>query len=131
MTSGNFRPPRNRRRLLAGEVAPFGIKVLIVEPGAFRTGFNRAGAHLLSAALPAYDGIVGSLRARVVDSDGRQPGDPAKAAAAILAALDAEQAPLRLPLGDDSADAISARMERDRTEFAAWEALARSCGIDE
>ena len=71
---------------LAAEVAPLGIKVLIVEPGAFRTGFAGGGALRQSAPLDAYEETVGPVRAGLPDSDGKQPGDPAKAAAAILTA---------------------------------------------
>ncbi|XVQ08895.1 oxidoreductase [Spirillospora sp. CA-255316] len=110
---------------LAAEVAPFGIKVLVVEPGAFRTAFAGERALLQSAALPAYEASVGPVRSDLPSTDGKQPGDPAKAAAAILRALDAEETPLRLPLGNDAADAVSASLERARAEFAAWEDVAR------
>ncbi|MFJ5677983.1 oxidoreductase [Streptomyces sp. NPDC093097] len=115
---------------LAAEVAPLGIKVMIVEPGAFRTGFAGPGALHQSAALPAYAETVGPVRASLTDSDGRQPGDPAKAAAAILTALDAEDTPLRLLLGSDAADAVSAHLAGARAEFAAWEKLTRSTDFD-
>ncbi|GIH18518.1 oxidoreductase [Rugosimonospora africana] len=114
---------------LAAEVAPFGIKVLIVEPGAFRTGFNTAGSLLRSQPIDAYADSVGAVAANLDADDGRQPGDPAKAAAAILAALDAEPIPLRLPLGDDAADAIAASLERNQAEFVAWEPTARAVGF--
>ncbi|MFF0310824.1 SDR family NAD(P)-dependent oxidoreductase [Streptosporangium sp. NPDC004379] len=114
---------------LAQEVAQFGIKVLVVEPGAFRTGFAGGGALLQSAVIPAYETVVGPVRSGLPESDGRQPGDPAKAAA-VLAALDAEETPLRLPLGDDAADAIAASLENARAEFAAWEKVARGTGFD-
>jgi hypothetical protein len=55
-----------------------------------------------SARIPAYDNTVGPTRAMVKGIDGTQPGDPAKAAAAILTALAADTTPLRLPLGDDA-----------------------------
>ncbi|AIA01055.1 oxidoreductase [Streptomyces noursei] len=115
---------------LAAEVAPLGIKVLIVEPGAFRTGFAAAGTLRRSAALPAYEETVGPVRASLAASDGEQPGDPAKAAAALLTALDAEHTPLRLPLGNDAADALSAHWDGSRAEFAAWEELSRSTDFD-
>jgi hypothetical protein len=57
--------------------------------------------------------------------DGTQPGDPAKAAAAILTALDAGQTPLRLPLGDDAVDAILGHLDAVRAEIATWEKTAR------
>ncbi|GAA4608842.1 oxidoreductase [Actinoallomurus liliacearum] len=115
---------------LAQEVAPFGIKVLIVEPGAFRTAFSGSGTLQESAELPAYADILGPVREAQAALDGTQPGDPAKAAAAILAALDAEKAPLRLTLGNDAADAISASLDAARAEFLAWEHVSRGTDFD-
>jgi NAD(P)-dependent dehydrogenase (short-subunit alcohol dehydrogenase family) len=106
-------------------VAPFGIKVLIVEPGAFRTGLHRTGARQESTPIPAYDDIIGPVRAQQASFDGQQPGDPAKAAAAILAAIDANNTPLRLPLGNDAADAIVASLDNARAELTAWEPVTR------
>ena len=114
---------------LAQEVAPFGIKVLIVEPGAFRTSFA-GGALTHSPAIDAYQGTVGAIRSALPSSDGTQPGDPAKAAAAILAALDADETPLRLPLGTDAADAILADLERSQQEFRTWENVTRGTDFD-
>ncbi|MFB6617840.1 oxidoreductase [Streptomyces sp. NPDC056367] len=116
---------------LAGEVAAFGIKALIVEPGAFRTGFA-GGAALQQTAteLEAYADTVGGVRAGLPDSDGKQPGDPVKAAAAILAALDAEHTPLRLALGNDALDAILAHADAARAEALAWEPTSRGTDFD-
>jgi NAD(P)-dependent dehydrogenase (short-subunit alcohol dehydrogenase family) len=114
---------------LAAEVAPFGIRVLVVEPGAFRTGLQGA-AMQMSAELPAYGDIVGPVRESMRAVDGSQPGDPAKAAAAIIAALDAEHTPLRLPLGNDAADAIRTAAERFQQDFAAWETTIRGTNFD-
>jgi NAD(P)-dependent dehydrogenase (short-subunit alcohol dehydrogenase family) len=69
---------------LAKEVGRFGIRVVIVEPGAFRTSFNGAGALQMSEPIAAYDDLIGPVRSGMADDDGAQPGDPAKAAAAIL-----------------------------------------------
>jgi hypothetical protein len=66
----------------------------------------------------------------VQDSDGLQPGDPAKAAAAIIAAIDAPETPLRLPLGDDAVDAISGHLDGVRAELSAWEKVARDTRLD-
>lgn len=111
---------------LATEVAPLGIKVLIVEPGAFRTGFAGAGALVQAQALPAYDDTVGPVRAGLTGSDGTQPGDPAKAAVAIITALEAEHTPLRLPLGSDAADAVAGHLDGLRAELTEWDELTRS-----
>jgi len=64
-----------------------------------------------SRVIDDYAATVGPARRMTETSDGRQPGDPAKAAAAILAALDAEQTPLRLPLGDDAVDAVLGHLD--------------------
>lgn len=115
---------------LAAEVAPHGVKVLIVEPGSFRTGFAGGGALRQSAPLDAYADSVGPVRSSLPDSDGKQEGDPAKAAAAILTALDAEDTPLRLPLGNDATDAVLGALDASRTETLAWEKVSRSTGFD-
>jgi NAD(P)-dependent dehydrogenase (short-subunit alcohol dehydrogenase family) len=108
---------------LADEVRPLGIKVLIVEPGAFRTElFGNISA---SAPTADYADTVGQTRHVIEVSAGEQPGDPAKAAAAILTALDAPDAPLRLPLGDDAVEAILGHLDSTRADIAAWEKVAR------
>ncbi|MGR7003040.1 SDR family NAD(P)-dependent oxidoreductase [Yinghuangia aomiensis] len=115
---------------LAQEVAPMAIKVLIVEPGALRTGFADHCALVQSEPLTAYADTVGTLRSTFPRSDGAQAGDPAKAAAAILAALNADLPPLRLPLGNDAADFVSAGLHNAHAEFLAWEHLARDIDFD-
>jgi NAD(P)-dependent dehydrogenase (short-subunit alcohol dehydrogenase family) len=113
---------------LADEVRPLGIKVLIVEPGAFRTGLF--GSTTGSGQIADYSATVGPTRQMIQVSDGRQPGDPAKAAAAIITAVDAPQTPLRLPLGDDAVDAISGHLDKVRAELATWEKIARDTRLD-
>ncbi|MFD5317125.1 oxidoreductase [Streptomyces sp. NPDC127098] len=110
---------------LAAEVAPHGIKVMIVEPGAFRTKFSGGGLHQ-SAELPAYAETVGQTRQFITGIDGTQPGDPARAATAIVAALDSDKTPLRLPLGDDAYDGLLAHLDAVREELTAWESVARN-----
>jgi NAD(P)-dependent dehydrogenase (short-subunit alcohol dehydrogenase family) len=114
---------------LRDEVAGFGIRTLIVEPGAFRTGLFRPGAAYESREMPEYEETVGPTRTYVRTNDGEQPGDPAKAAAAILAALDADEPPLRLVLGEDAIGNIGARLERLTEELAAWRELGRATAI--
>jgi NAD(P)-dependent dehydrogenase (short-subunit alcohol dehydrogenase family) len=113
---------------LADEVRPLGIKVLIVEPGAFRTGLF--GSTTDSEQIGDYSGTVGTTRQMIQVSDGRQPGDPAKAAAAIITAIDAPQTPLRLPLGDDAVDAISGHLDKVKAELATWEKIARDTRLE-
>jgi NAD(P)-dependent dehydrogenase (short-subunit alcohol dehydrogenase family) len=108
----------------------FGVRFLIVEPGAFRTGLFAAGSAYLSAAMPEYTATVGPTRQYVTSGDGTQPGDPAKAAAAILTALAADQPPLRLPLGGDAVDAIQAHLAAVGDEVTAWEPVSRATSFD-
>jgi len=114
---------------LRDEIAGFGIVTLIVEPGAFRTGLFRPGAAYESAAMAEYADTVGPTRAYVRGNDGLQPGDPAKAAQAILAALDAAEPPLRLVLGADAVGTIERRLERVSEELAAWRAVAEATAV--
>ncbi|MEU2782751.1 MULTISPECIES: oxidoreductase [Streptomyces] len=114
---------------LADEVAEFGIKVLIVEPGAFRTSLfetGRAGSSTDSGLYPK----VSTTRGFVEGGDSSQPGDPAKAAAVILAALQAERTPLRLPLGDDGVSAVLGHLDQVREDIAPWEKSARATAFD-
>ena len=114
---------------LRDEVAGFGIRTLIVEPGAFRTGLFRPGAAYESEAMPEYADTVGPTRAYVRDNDARQPGDPAKAARAILTALDADEPPLRLVLGADAIGNIERRLEAVSGELAAWRSLGEATAL--
>lgn len=115
---------------LAKEVDRFGIRILIVEPGAFRTSFNGPGALLISEPIPAYDEQIEPLRTDMPEGDGKQPGDPAKAAAAILQAVDSPEPPLRLALGDDAVDGISDVLDQAKAELAAWENVGRATAFD-
>lgn len=115
---------------LAAEVAPLGIKVLIVEPGAFRTGFAGTEAVAPAPVMDAYRDTVGPVVSALPGGSGQEPGDPARAAAAILTAVDADEPPLRLPLGNDAVDAITAHLDGTRAELNAWDKLARSTDFD-
>lgn len=111
---------------LAAEITPLGIRVLIIEPGAFRTGFGAQRMHRTSTIIDDYAPTSGVTRGAVDQMDGSQPGDPAKAAAAILEAISAPQPPLRLALGADAVDAIAAKHEQLRSDLRNWEHLSRS-----
>ena len=104
---------------LAQEVAPFGIKTMIVEPGAFRTEF--AGSALKHMPkIEAYDEIVGGTRDFAKKMDGTQDGDPLKAAKAIYIALQADKPPLRLQLGKDAINAVKEHAEVLIKELEEW-----------
>ena len=110
---------------LAKEVAPFGIKVLIVEPGPFRTDW--AGRSLKTPKRPvaAYEETAIARRREIQGYSGNQPGDPVRAAEAIIATIEQPNPPLRLPLGNFAYDAMGAELEALRKEFAANEAVSR------
>lgn len=114
---------------LAAEVRPLGIDVLIVEPGAFRTSLF--GNRSMSAdGIADYADTVGGTRTYVETGGGTQPGDPAKAAAAVLKALDADRTPLRLALGSDSIDTILGHLDQVRSDLTAWEKTGRDTTLD-
>lgn len=108
---------------LAGEMAPLGIKVMIVEPGQFKT--ELAGAAMKHMPeIAAYESTVGPTRNFAKTMHGTQEGDPAKAAAAIDKALSAPNTPLRLQLGEDAVVAIKQHSENLLKDLAEWEQLA-------
>lgn len=104
---------------LAGEVAAFGIKVTIIEPGHFATTF---GASVQAApAMQAYDPVRQAVRASFKPGD---VGDPHATAAAILAAVDAEAPPLRLALGAEAIAKFRAVYAARLANWHAWEAVS-------
>ncbi|GAA1686613.1 oxidoreductase [Fodinicola feengrottensis] len=111
---------------LAEEVRPFGVHVMIVEPGPFRTSFNERDVLEFTATGEVYRELLAPVRAALTQASGAQAGDPVRAAKAILTALDAERPPLRLVLGNEAVDTIAASLDRARAELAEWESLARS-----
>jgi NAD(P)-dependent dehydrogenase (short-subunit alcohol dehydrogenase family) len=114
---------------LAKEVAPFGVRVLIVEPGAFRTSLFGAAFRSLPP-LEAYAPSVGPTRAFAANLHGEQAGDPVKAARAIVAAVAAGAPTLRLPLGADAVGSIRQKLAEVAADVDANEAVALATGID-
>ena len=115
---------------LALEVKSFGIKVLIVEPGAFRTSFGGADALRAMPVSPAYKDVLTNIRGVLNDMHGAQPGDPAKAARAVVTALEADVTPLRLQLGADSLGAVRAHAEQLLKDLAAWEGVGADTAVE-
>jgi NAD(P)-dependent dehydrogenase (short-subunit alcohol dehydrogenase family) len=111
---------------LRKEVAPLGITAMVVEPGGFRTDF--AGRSLTQAAEPIadYADTAGRRRKEHDTAHGTQAGDPAKAAAALLTAVDADEPPFMLLLGNDASDGFRAALDALRTEVDAWEPVSRA-----
>ena len=105
---------------LAKEVAHLGIKVTIVEPGAFRTDW--AGRSMVHAGrpIPDYEESAGVYRRVLEKRNGKQPGDPRKAARAIIAAVEAEQPPLHLLLGQDALQQVGQKLGALEAEIMKW-----------
>jgi NAD(P)-dependent dehydrogenase (short-subunit alcohol dehydrogenase family) len=104
-------------------MAPFGVHVTIVEPGGFRTDFAGASTEI-NDGHPDYAETVGKTAAMQRSYDGRQPGDPAKAAAAIIAVSRMDSPPLRLVLGRQAFARAEHSDERRLAELRAWRATS-------
>ncbi|MBU6486323.1 MAG: hypothetical protein KGQ57_00705 [Burkholderiales bacterium] len=104
----------------------FGIKVTAVAPGAFRTDW--AGRSMVRAqrSIPDYDAVSNHLRERRRATSGKQPGDPAKAARAILEIVAASEPPVHLLLGPDAVWLVNEKLDALRAELKAWESLSKS-----
>ncbi|WP_410596424.1 oxidoreductase [Amycolatopsis sp. lyj-23] len=105
---------------LAAEVAPLGIKVTIVEPAAFRTNWSGPSMRQPAVHIDDYAGTAGARREATLATYGRQPGDPARAAEAILTAVGSDEPPLRLLLGRAAYDIATARLDTLRATFDTW-----------
>lgn len=114
---------------LAAEIAPLGIKVLIVEPGQFRTDLAGSAMKYMPE-IPAYKDTVGKTRSFALNMNGTQEGDPIKAAAAIDQALSAEKTPLRLQLGEDAVTAIRQHSESLLKDMSVWEHVAMTTKLE-
>jgi NAD(P)-dependent dehydrogenase (short-subunit alcohol dehydrogenase family) len=105
--------------VLAREMAPFGVHVTIVEPGGFRTDFAGSSTHI-AEGNPAYADTVGRIAAFQRAYDGKQPGDPARAARAIIDLSSRDDPPLRLLLGSDAYAGAEHTEEARLSELRAW-----------
>ena len=115
---------------LRGELAPLGISVTIVEPGAFRTDF--AGRSLVQSAtvIDDYADTAGKRRKENDTMHGNQAGDPAKAGAAIIAAVEASEPPAFLLLGPDALALYRYVADGRASEIAKWEQLTSGTNFD-
>ena len=110
---------------LSKEIAPFGIRVTILEPGTFRT--NWAGRSMVEAEpMSAYNEIMEIRREYIHAENGSQRGDPARASQALLAVVESEHPPLRLPLGTDALTIIRQHVQQQLNDLDRWESLSRS-----
>jgi NADP-dependent 3-hydroxy acid dehydrogenase YdfG len=105
----------------AQELAPLGIKLTIIEPGPFRTDFlGRSGVRVKNH-IDDYDASSGKMRAYFESMNGKQPGDPVKAAAAMVAVVDSPNPPLRLLLGGMTIPRLRGKIDAMQKEVSEWE----------
>ena len=115
---------------LRDEVAPLGIGVTIVAPGAFRTEFAGSVNMRPERRIDAYRPVIDPLEAYLYGGDGKQPGDPAKAAEAMIAAVESDDPPLHLLLGADAFGIWEEKQGAFTGELARWRAVGEGTAID-
>ena len=103
------------------EAAPFGVKVTIVIPGPFRTDFISRSLDRAEQSVPEYAVTAGKFRGFLEKVDGKQPGDPAAAAQAIIQAVESDKPPFRLVLGKYAYQKARRQLDRLRGELDGWE----------
>jgi NADP-dependent 3-hydroxy acid dehydrogenase YdfG len=102
------------------ELKPLGIKVTIVEPGPFRTEFLGRSNTPAAKRIEDYDQSVGQTRKYAADHNGKQPGDPKRAVAAIVKAVDSATPPLRLLLGASTITRFQAKLDAQLKDLSDW-----------
>jgi len=113
------------------EVAHLGIHVTLVEPGPFRTLWAGASMKEAAVSIPDYDASAGMVQQRLANVNGRQPGDPEKAALAILHITEVAQPPLRLALGKMAVEVIKKKIALLNNNLTEWETLSAGADFDE
>ncbi|MEV4629646.1 oxidoreductase [Micromonospora sp. NPDC049523] len=115
--------------VLNNEVKPFGIKVTIVEPGAFRTDWGGSSMRIAEVGA-AYEETVGRIHAYRREADGKQPGDPGRAAQVIVGVVALPDPPLRLLLGSDALQMAEQASVARTQETSRWAEVSRSTDFD-
>ena len=115
---------------LRDEVKPLRIRVTIVEPGAFRTEFAGPANMRPARRLDAYRPVIDPIEAYLYGGDGKQPGDPAKAAEAMIAAVESGDPPLRLLLGADAIGLWEQKQAAFSAELARWRAIGEATAFE-
>ena len=110
---------------LRQEVEPLGIKVMVVEPSGFRTDWAGRSANESKNQIADYAKTAGAWRSEIRADSGKQPGDPVRAAQAIIRAAESPKLPPHLLLGNDAYEGAMAKLEELRKEFSAVEKIAR------
>ena len=116
---------------LAKEIAPLGIKLTLVEPGAFRTEFAGDSLATPENLIDDYEETAHKFLQQQEQMSGQQPGDPDKAAQAMIKAVESDNPPLRLVLGEDALQATRKKMESFQKELEAWEEVTLSTAFED
>ncbi|MBE1495938.1 short-subunit dehydrogenase [Amycolatopsis lexingtonensis] len=111
---------------LSKEVAGFGVRVTILEPGSFRTDWAGRSMVRSERSIADYDELFEPVRAARQAASGNQLGNPAKAAEAVLAVVEAEKPPVHLVLGSDALRLVASGRAAVAADIEAWEELSRS-----
>lgn len=114
---------------LSKEVRPFGIKVTAIEPGAFRTDWAGRSLQRTVHTIEDYAATLEPLSAARAARSGKQPGDPRKAAQAILKVVASDQPPVHLLLGTDALGFVREKLKTLQEEISQWEALTVSTDL--
>lgn len=116
---------------LAKEVAPLGIRVVLVEPGPFRTDFGGRSIDDTPKQMEEYKATAGKMREYYQVAHGKQVGDPRKAGEAIIQAIESKEAFLRLPLGQATLTGIREKIDQVEKDLALWEQVAIKTAFEE
>lgn len=116
---------------LSQEVAPLGLKVLIVEPGPFRTDWAGRSANEAPQTIAAYRETAGVRQGQIRGNSGKQPGDPVRAAQAIVKAVEADNPPLRLLLGKAALEGARIKLSQLAQDFDAWAVVTEGADYPE
>lgn len=115
---------------LRDEVKPLGIKVTIVEPGAFRTEFAGASNMRPENTIDDYKPVIEPIQQYLYGNDGKQPGDPHKAALAMIKVVETDNPPLRLMLGADAFGLWEKKLAAMEDEFSTWHQVGEETAFD-
>lgn len=116
---------------LRDEVKPLGIKITVVEPGAFRTEFAGASNVRPAQKIDDYKPVIEPIQNYLYGNDGKQPGDPKKAAEAMIQAVESSDPPLRLMLGADAYELWEKKRAEEKTEFSKWREIGEATAFDD
>ncbi|WP_324019944.1 SDR family NAD(P)-dependent oxidoreductase [Pantoea sp. JZ29] len=111
---------------LGKELAPFNVKVTAVAPGSFRTDWAGRSMSRSARTLPDYDTLFDPIRQARQEKSGNQPGDPVKAAQAILTLIESQSPPAHLLLGSDALTLVRQKLAALHHEIEQWESLTLS-----